>query len=562
MKTSESKAASLRLTALAIILVFSNAIAQPQSSAVAQKEKEFEKRRELEKKTLALLNDVASSAYSLKLPENRIFVLTSAADLLWTFDAKRARNLYWEAINALGLIATPSRRTGETLSREERIKAQQAYLSVYSLRRTVLRQVARRDPQLALEMLRATRQSPPKDSKPESSFPDDRRLEQDIATEVAARDPAYALQLARESLGKGLSFELLRLIQQLNEKDSEKASQFAGEVITKLRLTNVAADFRASTIAIQFLQKSRMPAPTGPLAKPANGLKILRLSDEQKRELVDIVTNAALSGSANSNLIFDIPQVMEEIQQFFPERRLAVEQKLAAFNETLPKRMRDQNTFNDLIRRGNPEEIVRRAASESELDRLSLYKQAAIMAVARGTADSFRDLVSKEIKDDGEREKVLERLDAEQISLAAHRKQIDELKELLPKIRRKEERARAMVETALILKEQGEDAAAVAWLDEAAAMIKADWKSETQTNALLTLLSAYALIDPPKAFALAERTIDQANSQISMLLLLDRVVKIGAVKKGEITLEQAGVMPLDLLLFKYGEGVVRRLKRR
>ena len=560
MKTSESKAASLHLTALAIILVFSNAIAQPQSSAVAQKEKEFEKRRELEKKTLALLNDVASSAYSLKLPENSIFVLTSAADLLWTFDAKRARNLYWEAINALGLIATPSRRTGETLSREERIKAQQAYLSVYSLRRTVLRQVARRDPQLALEMLRATRQSPPKDSKPESSFPDDRRLEQDIATEVAARDPAYALQLARESLGKGLSFELLRLIQQLNEKDSEKASQFAGEVITKLRLTNVAADFRASTIAIQFLQKSRMPAPTGPLAKPANGLKILRLSDEQKRELVDIVTNAALSGSANSNLIFDIPQVMEEIQQFFPERRLAVEQKLAAFNETLPKRMRDQNTFNDLIRRGNPEEIVRRAASESELDRLSLYKQAAIMAVARGTADSFRDLVSKEIKDDGEREKVLERLDAEQISLAAHRKQIDELKELLPKIRRKEERARAMVETALILKDQGEDAAAVAWLDEAAAMIKADWKSETQTNALLTLLSAYALIDPPKAFALAERTIDQANSQISMLLLLDRVVKIGAVKKGEITLEQAGVMPLDLLLFKYGKGVAALAK--
>lgn len=560
MKASESKAPSLCLTALAIILVFSNAIAQQRSSAVAQKEKEVEQRRELEKKTLALLNDLASSAYSLKLPENRIFVLTSAADLLWTFDEKRARNLYWEAINSLGLIATPSRRTGETMSREERIKAQQAYLSVYSLRRTLLRQVAHRDPQLALEMLRATRQPPPKDSKPESSFPDDSRLEQDIATEVAARDPAYALQLARESLGKGLSFELLRLIQQLNEKDSEKASQFAAEVITKLRPTNVAADFRASTIAIQFLQNSRMPDPTGPVANPADGLKILRLSDEQKRELVDILTNAALSASANSNLIFYIPQVMEEIQQFFPERRLAVEQKVAAFNETLPKRMRDQNTFNDLIRRGNPEEIVRRAASESELDRLALYKQAAIMAVARGTADSFRDLVSKEIKDDDEREKVLERLDAEQISLAAHRKQIDELKDLLPRIRRKEERARAMVETALILKEQGEDAAAVALLDEAAAMIKADWKSETQTNALLTLLSAYALIDPPKAFALAERTIDQANSQISMLLLLDRVVKTGAVKKGEITLEQAGVMPLDLLLFKYGKGVAALAK--
>lgn len=555
MKKNESKAPAACLTALAIILALSNAI-----SAQQQKGKELEQRRELEKKTLALLNDVASSAYSLKLPENRIFVLTSAADLLWSFDEKRARNLYLEAINSLNLIATPARRAGETLSKEDRIKAQQAFLSVFGLRRALLRQVARRDPQLALEMLRATRQVQPKDSKLEYFSADDRRLEQDIATEVAARDPAQALQLARESLGKGLSFELLRLIQQLNAKDSDKATQFAGEVITKLRMTNVAADFRASTIAIQLLQNSRMPDPTGPFANLGENAKVLRLSDEQKRELVDLVTNAALSGSANSNLIFDIPRVMEEIQQFFPERRVALEQKLLAFNETLPKRMRDQNKFNELIRRGNPEEIVRRAVGESELDRLSLYRQAAIIAAARGTADSFRELVSKEIKDDDERGKVLDRLDAEQISLAAHRKNIDELKELLPKIRRKEERARAMVETALILKEQGEDAEAVALLDEAAAMIKADWKSETQTNALLTLLSAYAIIDPPKAFALAERTIDQANSQISMLLLLDRVVKTGAVKKGEITLEQAGVMPLDLLLFKYGKGVAALAK--
>ena len=555
MKKNESKAPAACLTALAIILALSNAI-----SAQQQKGKELEQRRELEKKTLALLNDVASSAYSLKLPENRIFVLTSAADLLWSFDEKRARNLYLEAINSLNLIATPARRAGETLSKEDRIKAQQAFLSVFGLRRALLRQVARRDPQLALEMLRATRQVQPKDSKLEYFSADDRRLEQDIATEVAAQDPAQALQLARESLGKGLSFELLRLIQQLNAKDSDKATQFAGEVITKLRMTNVAADFRASTIAIQLLQNSRMPDPTGPFANLGENAKVLRLSDEQKRELVDLVTNAALSGSANSNLIFDIPRVMEEIQQFFPERRVALEQKLLAFNETLPKRMRDQNKFNELIRRGNPEEIVRRAVGESELDRLSLYRQAAIIAAARGTADSFRELVSKEIKDDDERGKVLDRLDAEQISLAAHRKNIDELKELLPKIRRKEERARAMVETALILKEQGEDAEAVALLDEAAAMIKADWKSETQTNALLTLLSAYAIIDPPKAFALAERTIDQANSQISMLLLLDRVVKTGAVKKGEITLEQAGVMPLDLLLFKYGKGVAALAK--
>jgi hypothetical protein len=560
MNTSESSKSFLRFFAFAILFIFAIANTTPAqqlppeaSAAATQKEKE--QRQELEKKTLALLNDIASDAWTLKLPENRIFVMTSAADLLWKFDEKRARSLYWDAINSLNLLTPPARRSSENLSKDEKFKIRQSYWSVFGLRRSLLRQVAKRDAQLALEMLRATRQAPPRELKPGNYFPDDRQLEQDIATAVAARDPAHALQLARESLGKGITLELLNLIQQLNEKDSGKASEFAGEVISKLRLSNVASDFRSSTVAVQLLQYSRMPDRDDSLARLAAVSKILRLSDDQKRELVEIVTNAALSTSANSNLLFDVPQVMPEIRQFFPERLDALEQKWAAFNQTLNKQEQNLNALNDLIRRGNSEEIVRRAAGESERERLPLYQQAAIIAVARGTTDSFRDLVSKEIKDEDDQHKILDLVDAEQISTAAGRKQIDELKKLLPKIRRNEERARAMIETALLLKEKGEDAEAATLLDEAAELIKPDLKSETQTNALLTLLSAYALIDPPKAFALAERTIDRANSQISLLLLVDRVVSSGAVKKSEIILDQAGIMPLDFLIFKYGKGV-------
>ena len=298
-----------------------------------------------------------------------------------------------------------------------------------------------------------------------------------------------------------------------------------------------------------------MPDPTGPIARLGLSARILRISDEQKRDLVELLTNAALSASANSNLVFDLPGIMPEIEQYFPGRRAALEQKLAAFNLTLTKQQRAQNVFNELILRGNPEEIVRTAANESAQERFPLYQQAAIIAVLRGSTDSFRELVSKEIKDEGEQRKILDLVDAEQVAHAAQHKNIDELRKLLPKIRRKEDRARALVEMALILKTKGEDAEAVSLLDEAAGLIKTDLKSETQTNALLTLLTAYALIDPPKAFALAERTIDQANSQISLLLLVDRVVKSGAVKKSEIILDHAGIMPLDLLVFKYGKGV-------
>jgi hypothetical protein len=66
---------------------------------------------------------------------------------------------------------------------------------------------------------------------------------------------------------------------------------------------------------------------------------------------------------------------------------------------------------------------------------------------------------------------------------------------------------------------------------------------------------AYALIDPPQAFAMAEPIIDRANDNISKLLLLDKIVRTGAVKSGEIVMQDPGV-PLDFALMKYGRGVV------
>ncbi len=546
---------------LAVALSLTSIRAQEKPAPTdTQKEKETEKRQELEKNTLALLNETVSAAWSLKLPENRFFVMSSTADLLWKFDEKRARNLYWEVLNSLNQITPPVRSTGEHRPKAERAKSISAYIAMFTLRQRLLRQVARRDSQLALEMLRATRQVAPRPFASEFPLPDDRQLEQEIASEVAARDPAQALQVARESLAKGISFELLNLVSQLNEKDSEKASEFAGEIIAKLRTTNVAKDFRASTIALQLLAASRESKTSRLTSESAGTPGHLKLNDEQKRDLVELLTDAALSATANSNLLFDINDVMPEIHEFFPERRASLERKLAVFNETLTKQQRDQNAYNTLIRRGMPEEIVRIAAGANDDERLHLYTQAAIIATARGTTDSFRDLVSKEVNSEGEQRKILEALDAEEISLAAHRKQVDRLKELLPKIRRRDERGRAMAELALLLKEKGEDAEAATLLDEAATLIKSDLKSETQSNALLTLLCAYAVVDPPKAFALAERTIDQANNQVSLLLLVDKVVKSGGVKKSEIVLEDGRIMPLDYIVFRYGKGVAALAK--
>lgn len=556
MMICRSKSVLVCLT-IAIMLVIPPA-SRAQTATNTDKEKEAAERQELEKKTLALLNEIASSAWGLKLPENRIFIMSSAADLLWPVDEKRARNLYWEALNSINSISMTTPKTGETVSKADREKTTQVYFLTLTLRQKLLRQVAVRDSQLAMEMLRASRQVPPRELASQASNFDDRRFEQEIAGVIAARDPAQALQLARQSLAKGLTLELLNLLQQLQQRDSEKASLLAGDIITKLQTSNVATDFRGSVIALQLLLASRKSETTNEM--PAGRRKVLDLNDDQRRQLVEILTDAALSSSANSNLLSNISEVMPEIEQFFPERRAALERKSAAFNDTLSRDQRNQNTYDTLIRRGMHEEIVRVAASADGRERESLYQQAAIIAVARGNTESFREFVSKEVSDSGDRRKILEFLDEEEISAAASRKQIDHLRKLLPKIERKEDRTRAMAELALLLKEKGEDAEAATLLDDAATLIKTNLKDERQTNALLSLLCAYAVVDPAKAFALAERTVDQANSQISLLMLLDKVVKSGAVRKSEIILDQAGIMPLDFLVFKYGKGVAALAK--
>jgi len=400
--------------------------------------------------------------------------------------------------------------------------------------------------------LRAARRAAPKER---GVFSEERRFEQEIAGEIAVRDPAQALQFARESLAKGLTWELVNLVQKLQQRDTEKASVFAGEIITRLQTINVATDLHASITALYLLQSSRTREGNelGEILKP------LTLTGDQKHELVEILLDAALSASANSHLLFQMNEVMPEIEQFFPERRAALERKLATFNQTLTKEQRYQNTYNGLIRRGMQEDIVRIAASGDSYSQAYLYQQAVMIAVARGNTDAFRDFLGKEVSD-SERKKILDLLDVEEINMAAVRKKPDDLRKLLPKIERKEERARAMAELAVLLKEKGEDAEAVTLLDEAATMIKTNLKDEKQTNALLSLLCAYAVVDPAKAFVLAERTVDRANSQISLLMLLDRVVKSGAVKKSEIILDQAGIIQLDSMVFKYGKGVAALAK--
>ena len=569
-KSPHSSFSILFLMLCLALLTPSNVTAQVAEKEKAQKE--LDRRQELERRTLGLVDEIAAAGWSLKLPENRSFVMAAAADLVWSRDEKRARNLFWEAFTNLGLPNGPAPddlTTGTAITKDpqskdgtskpaatDKAQTLNQYLAMFGLRREFLRKVAQRDPQLALEMLHATRLRPPESPKVNYRLPDERDMEQEIASVAVSRDPKQALQIARESLARGLTFQLLGFLFDLNRLSPETALEFAGELIDKIQTLNVATDVVAWRTSIELLRLSRTPGDVSADNATFRGPDQLKLTDDQKRELVELLTNAALSASGDANLSMSLFEVMSEVEQFAPDRVEKIRTRIAETRRTQTRELREWQDHNSLVEKGTPEDLVKAAAKAGEEVRRELYQAAVTKAILNNKADALRDFIKSNVEDESQRNSLIKLLNENQVGWAANRGDVEELQKLLPLIKAKEQRAEAMAHIAMLLEKKGEHQEASKMADDALALVKVDLASETQSNALMAVLLAYSLIDPARAFAIIEPIIDRANDDISRLLLLDRVVKSGAVRNGEIIMEQPGVISLDFAIFKYGQGIV------
>src|SRR6202035_3252464 len=74
-------------------------------------EQQQEEKLKLERKATALLDQVVTEAQGLKLPENRVRVQITAADMLWDRSQARARGLFSDAAAVLGQMMLDADRT-------------------------------------------------------------------------------------------------------------------------------------------------------------------------------------------------------------------------------------------------------------------------------------------------------------------------------------------------------------------------------------------------------------------------------------------------------------------
>jgi hypothetical protein len=527
-----------------MLLVLSIPTAGQTLPSQTSKEEEEKARAELERKVLILLEEIVSDTQMLKLAENRAILQASAADLLWARDEKRARVSFRDAVTVVGdALANSNRKDSSQVY---------AYWMLVQLRHYLLRMVARRDPQLALDLLAATRPPAAEDAAQGLNIPDQElMLEQSLAAAAAASDPKRALQMAEESLSKGVSYSLLVTLRKLQQKDVELAQRLLTAIIKKLQGEDLARNHAASFVAQDLLRNALRPQEAAP-GKSNASVKPLTFDEQTKRELAEIVTRAALSPQGDNPSLMSIQFMLPELEKLVPERAEQLRKRLAEARKKLDPEMQKWMEFEPLMRGGTAEALLEAGAKAPAIMRTALYSAAAWKLFEAGDAERARQIISDNLSGQ-ERDQSLAMIDRRLVARALEQGKLDEAKKLIGRVQSRQGRAAQIALLVIALAKKGERKMALELLDETKKLINPQPENQEEISTLLIVARAWAAVEPARSFELIEPVVDQANEMISAAALLDKFNSgQGMFRKGEMVLH-TGVMTASSMFSQYGK---------
>jgi len=522
MKYTRTLAALL----LASSLSAASAIAQePIAAPTAVKtDEQIAGQAELERKALALLDEVVGETPSLKLVENRIRIQASAAEILWPRNQERAREIFNMAANDLSAV-TSGIETDDP-------QYYNLINSITQLRQRMLGVISERDPKSALEFLRATRLPPPP-VQPGANFrqPDQElMLEAQLAHQIAARDPQQALRIAEEVLSRGLSSNLMPLLDQLRTRDPEGAARLTAGIVKKLRTANLAVDYEAVNIVNHLLISTRTAenatTANGQTTIPAsqNNSRRLQLDEATRRDLVNLVVNAAVNSTGSSRrgnmtgLLSTVRQLMPEVERYAPAQAAAMRRRLEGVERRAEGNPRE---LRQVLETGTPEAMIEAAAKAAPEMRQQLYRTAAWKAFNDGNPDRARQIINNNIDGTRQREQMLKELDQQMFWRAISEGKIEQAQAFLARIKSVEERVGMLLQLARVTSGKGNKEAAVGFLDEAWNLTGGRAKGHTQFAMQLQLAHTYAALAPPRAFEIIEASVTHLNELVAAAAILD-----------------------------------------
>lgn len=543
---------------LALVLGFPSVKIRAQTSLPdeAASRAEASEQKERERKALLVLEDVISEGQTLKLPENRIRVEMLVAVLLWTRDEERARTLFKEAqdtlvtfINASADYSNPQAAGNlETFSQ---------------LRHELLNLLAKRDPQAALNFLRATRRptAPAVPARTGRGVDEETALELNLAGQIAAQDPKQALRLAEESLSKGLGSALVNVLLQLRTKDAEAARKLTSSIVQKLRGMDFSNDYEAMNLLTSLVNLTRpasasvsggnSSSPTNAATaatttttmssgqRPNEAAPVVGTDEQTRRELLDTAVSAIINTQTNrlhplQGLAKALQDQMPEVEKSVPTRIAPLRRKLAEFEKIVDPRVRAWRDQQAVIESGSIDSLLEAAAKSPPDMREQLYSQAAWKAMGQGDTERAR-LLAEKITHPQQRAQLLREIERQTGWRALEQRNLEEAQRALVRASTPEERVPLLIGLAGIAATKEETKKqARAFLDEAISLIGVRAENQVLFSLKLQVAETYAQLDAARSFELVEEGVEHLNELVAAAAVLNGF-GFDAFKDGEMT---------------------------
>lgn len=543
----------------------------------ADPEKEKAK-KELDEKIVQMLDQIVGEAAFLRLPQNKAIVFAMTGDLYWKFDEKKARDLFRSSASEIIAFNADSEREKRE-STDSPFDFTDFAWSGGDPRNQVLPLVAKNDAELALEMLVQTRPASLAEAMLKASAPDAKSeagafgfnpenqrvrqeiaLEQQFALQAADENPDRAIKLIKDSLGKGVSYNVLQLLQKLHKKDEKKASELASEVIRKLVGMDLSRKNDEMQVALQILQMMATTTPASPAASatPAGEgkTKQFQFSDAQARDLANKLVDTFLQPSNSMQMSMMLSRALPNLEKIVPDKVAMLKQRQTESQKNLPTEFRNSVRMQKIWEsNATPESILAEVPKlQNEMERNMAY-QAVANKISQIDDEARAKKLIDQIGDEKARNLAQERFDSARISRAAGSGKLEDARKMIGTLTNKRVQIQKLVSLADSYNKKGTEAdreSALGLMKNARALVIEPPEDEDDMNNLMEVVKGYATIEPDTAFKMFEPVVDQLNEIVYANAILSKYNKRNrSFKKGELILRAGNSAGDSVILFRF-----------
>ena len=460
-----------------------------------------------EKKALDLVESLSEQVDNLHSPSNRMRAQCVVADLLWARDEKRARSLFSAAVTQL------ANRISEIDYGDPEVY--QELNRVTQSRQELVMRIAAHDSELAISALRQTRL--PADNVGQLrgyDFQNEANLEMNVAGLIVNKDPAAALKLARSSLARGVSWNVINFLPQLYQKDQKAGQDLFQDLVTRIKSEKMSRNTDLANNAWNLLNTFQPP----------------QADEDTYRDLLSSVVGYLLSANRQTqtgmsmaqNFYNQLDRIAPLVEKYLPSRTAELREWSQAVDRTLDPQVRMYQELNKLSQNASVDEMLATASKYPPEFRNLLYQNAAWKAVSSGDSARAKE-IAEMIADPVQRRQTIDQLENQTARAAEGNNKIIEARRLVDKTKNLNQKVEIILQTAVAVAAEGDKKAALEMLTEAKNILASWPQSAAQLQGRVRLAQAYLKLDPEQAFAVLQPLIMKINELVAAAAVLDGI---------------------------------------